>query len=133
MINTLRTNPFVQLAVGGLLLLLLDFGIVPLLFPGLSNRILPWYALHGLGIGYGILLLLALFGLQKINPLILGYVYLIMTFVELVIGFMIGQPLREAISGMGGEKTLFLIVFLTYLALQTYAATRILNRSEVKL
>lgn len=128
MIQNCFKNPFCQLLIGGLLLIVLDWVLLTQLFP-IENRIIPFHELHVLGIGFGLFLLTSLHFLAKVNTLILGYVYLILTFIELVIGFVVGQPIKEQVEGMNPEKAVFLIVFLLYLTLQTYASTRIINRT----
>ena len=126
--NTFLKNPYVQITLGGLVLMAIDYLVLTHAFPLSTARIVPFYALHVLGIGFGFLMIGVLQVLSRINSLILGNTYIAMTFIEMVIGFLIGQPLREQIEGMNPEKALFLILFLVYLTVQTMASIRLINK-----
>ena len=128
-----KNNLFLILLIAAMLGLIihkiLSHFIIPQEFE--DDFIYPTFLLYGV---FGILSLMIVFLLKKVKltaPDSVGYAFLAMTTVKMVIAYALMRPIIHThLPKTPTEKMNFFVVFIYFLAIETYLTIRILNNKQ---
>lgn len=88
-------------------------------------------ALYGIFFAFSVLIILALQKIRKINIDYVGYTFLLLTSAKIGIAFVLGNPILSAhLPQTPIEKVNFFVIFIYFLAIETYLTIRILNNKQ---
>jgi len=93
-----------------------------------ENFIYPIYSLYGVFAILSLLIVAVLLKIKKKNMDTVGYAFLLLTSVKMVVAYIFLKPILETSnSKFEIEKISFFIVFIYFLAIETIVTIRILN------
>lgn len=120
-----------------LLITIIIYGIHKLLFSQFLSEetiekfVYPLELLYSFFFFASILISVVLFWVNKKSINNVGFTFLFLTFLKMGIAYFFLQPiLKTAESHLAIEKKNFLIIFLTFLAIETVVAVKILNNKQ---
>lgn len=87
------------------------------------------YAMFGV---YALIMVLALILINQHNKHQVGFSFLVLTSVQMLLAFLIARRFFPDAEGFSGGKASFFVVFAVFLTLETFVAIKLLNRPESK-